>query len=346
MQGWGVRSFSVTLRLAIATSCIVSAETAEYPSCSARTAKDYSLLDPVKSVRMEQIEPDGQRAFTSQYLFDRTGRLLENREAIAGDDSERPRLQVFRTHYDLRGKNYQVDMFEVDPAQGQQPIDLQRHLVKFDTRGRCIEQRDLDSDGELNGKSTYEYDGRGDLVRTVVRLPGSTILSIENRTYRSDHKLLAEQSVENRGQGLSYHSSREHRYDERGNETEVVSYQQGVMEARWLYGYDERNRLISSETVVADPKKDQRLYGRCSDCGLSSGKTTYSYNQAGQLIEERLFQPSGELVSVNRHFYDERGKPLEAPDRSFRNDSHGNWVESTVRSKGPSGNQYRTIEYY
>jgi hypothetical protein len=338
-------SICATFIATIIISLAASAETAGYPACGPRMLKDYSLLGPVKSARVENVEADGRRVLVEQYIFDRSGRLIEDRHAIAADASEH-RYQVFHFRYKPKEHNYEIDTFEIDPAQGEQPIELQRHLVKFDSRNRCIEERDLDSDGELSGKNTYAYNGHGDLVRIIGRNSDNSVLSIQRRTYRSDRKLLSEKIIENRGQGLNYQWSREYKYDTRGNQTDLLSYQQGVFEAHSVYQYDERNRLISSQTIVANPQKDHRVYGKCFDCGLSSGETTYQYNEIGQLMEERVFQPGGELVSAKKYLYDAFGNRLPSPDHTYLSDPHGNWIEEIPHNQTSAEIRYRVIEYY
>jgi hypothetical protein len=335
-----------TFIVSVIMSLAVSAKVSEYPACSPRTLKDYDLLGPVKSVRVENVEADGQRVLAEKQVFDRTGRLLEARHAVALDSPEHSGYQVFRFHYEPKRRNYETDLFEIDPALGEKPIELQRHIVKFDPQGRCIEERDIDSDGEPNGKNTYEYDSHSDLIREIDRNPDNSIFSIQNRTYSPDHKLLSEKALENRGHGLNYQWSREYRYDSRSNRTEMFSYQQGMLEAHWIYRYDERNRLISSQTIVADPKKDQQVYGKCFDCGLSSGETTYKYNDTGQLAEERVFQPGGNLVSIKKHFYDAHGNSLPFPDAAYVYDLHGNWIKEVPPNRTATGTRYRVIEYY
>lgn len=330
----------------VAVSLALSAQLTEQPTCGPQSVKSYGLIGPVKSVEVESLRPGGRRVLTEKYVFDRAGRLLEDRRVISADASEHLRYQVFRSHYRLKGPNYEIDAFDIDPAQGETPIDQQRHLVRFDLRGRCIEQLDIDNDGASNGKSTYTYDSHGDLVREIDRNSDNSIFSIQNRTYRPDHKLLSENAIENRGQGLTYRWSREYRYDARGNLTDTFSYQQGVLEAHWVYRYDERNRRVSSQTIVADPDKDQRVYGKCFDCGLSPGETTYQYDENNRLTEERVFQPGKELVSVRKYFYDAHGNLLPSPGDTFFYDSHGNWVDKVPGARTSTDARYRVIEYY
>ncbi len=109
----------------------------------------------------------GSGVLTAKYVFDRTGRLLEDWHAIAGDAPERLRYQVFRSHYEPKGLNYEIDTFEIDPALEEKPIDLHRHLVKFDSRDRCIEESDIDGHGEANGKNTYTYGSHNNLIRAI-----------------------------------------------------------------------------------------------------------------------------------------------------------------------------------
>ncbi len=338
---------SVIFIATITAGFAVSAEAPEPRACRPRVLKTYALLGPVKSVRVESAEADGQRVLTAKYVFDRKGRLLEDWHTVSTNAPERLRYQVFRSHYEPKGHDYEIDAFEIEPALGEKPIDLQRHLIKFDSRGRCIEERDIDSDGESSRKVTYAYDSRGDLIREIERNSGDSIFSIENRAYRPDHKLLSEKAIENRrGQGLSYQWSREYRYDARGNQTDMFSYQQGVLEAHWIDTYDERNRLTSSQTIVTDPQKDQPVYGKCFDCGLSSGETIYQYDHAGHLTEMQFFQPGRKLVSVEKYRYDAHGNRLPSPDDIYLYDSRGNWIEEIPPDQTSGEIRYRVIEYY
>lgn len=142
--------FALVVNLGLA----FSAENSEYPDCGLRTLQTYDLLGPVKSVRVEESHAEGRRELTAIYAFDRAGRLLEDRgKTRAGESLDQAGYQVFRFIYEPRGRNYEVDMFGIDSAHGETPIDPQRHIVKFDSRGRCIEERDIDSDGKFNGKN-------------------------------------------------------------------------------------------------------------------------------------------------------------------------------------------------
>lgn len=338
------------MRLAFLAILAASLALAEHsigqPACDPETHESYSLLGPVKFVEVENVQPDGRRVVTEKYLFDRVGRVLEDWQGTSANDSDHPRYQVFRSHYERKGPNYEIDHFEIDPAQGETPIGLQRHLVKFDLRGRCIEQLDIDSDGNPNGNDSYTYDAHGDLVREIERNRDNSFVSIENRSYRPDHKLVFENAIENRGQGPGSRWSREYRYDARGNLTDTFSYQQGVLEAHWVYRYDERNRRISSQTMVADPNQDQQVYGRCSDCGLSSGETTYRYDDNNRLTEERVFQPGMKLLRIERYAYDAHGNRLPSPGSTFLYDSHGNWIKQVPGDPTATEVRYRVIEYY
>jgi hypothetical protein len=339
-------SMRVAFFAIVAVNLALTAQPTEQPVCDPRSLKSYGLLGPVKSMEVESLRPDGRRVVTEKYAFDRVGRLLEDRHVISADVSEHLRYQVFRSYYRLKGPNYEIHVFDIDPAEGETPIDLQRHLVRFDLRGRCIEQLDIESDGASNGKNTYTYDSHGDLVKEIGRNSDNSIISIQNRTCRPDHKLLSENAIENRGQVLTHRGSREYRYDGRGNLTDTFSYQQGVLEAHWVYRYDERNRRVSSQTIVTDPNKDQRVYGKCFDCGLSSGETVYQYDENNRLTEERVFQPGMKLVSVKEYFYDAHGNLLPSPGGTFSYDSHGNWVEEVPGARTATDARYRVIKYY
>jgi hypothetical protein len=344
-----VTSIRVIVAMAVILGLAFSAQASEYPACGPPRIETSALLGPVRSVRVEESGVGGRRELTGRYVFDRAGRLLEDRRQIMVGDSPsavHTGFQVFRYIYETQGRNYEIHTFEIDPAQGEKPGERDRHLVKFDSLGRCFQERDIDSAGEFNGENTYEYDSRGDLIREIVHSSDGTISSIEDRIYSPDHKLLSEKAIENRGQGLAYRWSREYKYDARGNQTDMFSYQQGILEAHWVFKYDERNRRVSSETIVADPKKDQQAYGECSDCGLSSGEATYKYDDAGQVTEERMFQPGNRLVSVQTYRYDAHRNRLPSPDSIYSYDSHGNWIKEVPPSRTSARIRYRVIDYY
>jgi len=121
----------------------------------------------------------------------------------------------------------------------------------------------------------------------------------------------------NPGKAMTHQWSRDYQYDARGNQTDMLLYQQGVLEAHWKSTYDERNRRIAVQTIVADTKKDQQVYGKCSNCGLSSGVTTYKYDDAGQVIEQRKFQLGDKLVSVERYLYDAHRNRLPSAESTY-----------------------------
>lgn len=183
------------------------------------------------------------------------------------------------------------------------------------------------------------------MVEEIAYNADGTIFSIEDLTYDGDHKLLLESGRYDNATGGVHQWSREYRYDARGNRTDMFSYQQGVPEAHWIWEYDEQNRLTSSQIVVADPAKDQHVYGLCDDCGLSSGKTVYKYNDERAIIEEQILQPGGKLIRAQTQAY-EGTRAYEGNQAGYSYDSHGNWTKAPP-APGRSGPfTYRTITYY
>lgn len=237
-------------------------------------------------------------------------------------------------------------MFGIDSAHGETPIDPQRHIVKFDSRGRCIESAISAAMANSTVRTFYKYDSRGDLIRETDYDSDGKIFSRQVRTYRPDHKLLSERAMGNPGKTMAHQWSREYQYDARGNQTDMLLYQQGVLEAHWKSTYDERNRRIAVQTIVADTKKDQQVNGECSDCGLSSGVTTYKYDDAGQVIEQRKFQLGDKLVSVERYLYDAHRNRLPSAESTYLYDSHGNWIQEASPSPAATYIRYRVIDYY
>ncbi|MGH9653202.1 MAG: hypothetical protein ACRD6B_07020 [Bryobacteraceae bacterium] len=211
-------------------------------------------------------------------------------------EPERQGYQVFRYIYKTQAPDYEVDMFEIDPAQKDKPVDLQRHFVKFDSLAQCVEETTVDSDGSLDLKMTYEYDSQGNLINEVYHNAIGTTSSVE-RTYGQNHELLSEQGI-----GWSIDFLRVYRYDARGNRTDEFDYENGALESHRVFQYDDRNRVISLKVFV-NPGKDAHAYGRCGDCGPSSGRTVYTYDDAKGTIKEEMFDSSNKLVGTQYQFY-------------------------------------------
>jgi hypothetical protein len=357
----------------------------------AKATIQQGLRGDVKSVQVERSDAgDGSRTLVERSIFDRNGRMLEYAH-LTGSTPYPVSYQVIRNIYDSQDRIQGIDMSDVSSLEkGVEPTSLQHHTYKFDPQGRCIAEETVDSDGESEGSTIYEYDSRGDLTReTEYSSAGGPVFGITDRTYGPDHRLLTEKTRSNRSgeEGmLDYLSSREHRYDAQGNETETISYEQGVPERRWMRMYDERRRLISSEVILSDPANDRHTYGYCWHCSSSSGRTIYKYDSNDRIIEERIFQPDDQLVGLNLNSYDDHGNctrewvyqfgPFQSEEQNtrlqldgidrvatwtnglptyvFSYDSRGNWIKkvTSIQTGGPDPKRrilslaYRTIEYY
>lgn len=309
-----------------------------YPDCRTPTLKTYNLLGPVRSVKTEISEADGKdRKLIGARSFDRAGRLLEEKHRSLVGEPERQGYQVFRYIYKPQSPDYEVDMFEIDPAQGEKPIDFQRHFVEFDSLGHCVEESTVDNEGSLDRK-TYEYDSQGNLINEVYHNADGTTSSVV-RTYGGNHQLLSEQGI-----GWTSDFLRVYRYDTRGNRTDEFDYEDGALEYHRVFRYDDHNRVISAVTVV-DPSKDAHAYGRCGDCGPSSGRTVYTYDDAKGTIKEEMFDSSNKLVRTHYEFYAAHSNQANAQPNGELYDSHRNWIRA--KSHNNEGVYiYRVIDYY
>jgi hypothetical protein len=132
--------------------------------------------------------------------------------------------------------------------------------------------------------------------------------------------------------------------------------------ARYVYEYNKSGRPRSIETITGSiPASTEDVYGRCGDCGVFPGKTTYRYNDDGLLTEERVIQPGNQLIRLSEYAYDGHrhhtrewiysadpsGKSardvrlhIDGEDLlfdatnglrsiSYTYDSHGNWIKAT-----------------
>lgn len=324
-------AFHLTLLLALS----FGAQAADnYPDCGPQTLKNYELLGPVHSVRVEVAGADGgARSVIETYIFDRAGRLLEDRHPIAVSPDDATVFQVFRNVYAPTGRDYEIDGFEVDDDKGGKPKDLHRHLVKFDRAGRCAEEADVDSDGSLDLEKTYEYDGESNLINEVSHDADGRVSSVAY-TYAQKHQLLSQKEI-----GWTTNYSRAYRYDAQGNRTDEFVYTSGALETHRVFQYDGRNRLISL-AVFVDPAKDAHAYGRCNDCGPSSGKTIFTRDDVTGTIKEEIFDSDNKLVSTR---YESDATHSRSNDELY--DSHDNWIRRKS-DKAESSYIYRVIEYY
>lgn len=310
-----------------------------YPDCHTPTRKDYNLLGPVRMVSTERSEAGGKnRHVIARQTFDRAGRLLEERHSSLVGDSERQGYQVFRYIYKPQGRDYELDIFEIDPAEGEEPIDPQRNFVKFDSHGQCIEETTVDGDGSLDLRKTYEYDTHGNLTHEVYHDGDGRVSSVE-RTYGQNHDLLSEQGI-----GWPTDFSRAYSYDARGNRTDEFYYENGAFEAHRVFRYDDRDRVISLEVIV-DPSKDAHAYGRCGDCGFSSGKTVYTYDDARGVVKKEMSESGNKLTSTQYEFSASHANQPNSQSVDNFYDSHGN----LVKMKSPNSEStydYQVIDYY
>jgi len=315
-------------------------------SCNIRNAKQYGLIGHVQSVLTQYPGESGNPpALLSRLLFDQGGRVLEDAHVI-----QPGQYQVFRYLYSRASRDYEIDMFTASSlSQHARRIDLQRHLIRFDSQGRCVEERDIDTDGETEDRTIYEYPDPHSVRQTDFNSDG-TIFSLSELKFDASQHLISEKATESPNGAWS----REYRYDKDGKQTDLFSYRNGVLEAHWISSYDDQNRLASDQLIVADPQKDQHVYGTCGDCGLSSGKTTYRYDAGGRLKEKSSFDPDGKLRSFTSYEYDDRGtitRELHSgtgsegvPVSTFAYDLIGNWTHKLA----PDGKSTadRTIDYY
>ena len=199
--------------------------------------------------------------------------------------------------------------------------------------------------------------------------------------------------------------SEENYYDENGNLTIAINYDDGYPDSVTVYGYLDGMRVLRSNDVTyapgeKPPPKEFEITQRAEDNKLNpnaSADTRYQirnvhkYDLQNRLIEEQVYQNNGEIWSrhtysyegnrrverdydnrgqeiskttyildqagnaIEEDMYDEKDKVSDVNIMTRDFDHHGNWVvertfeETTVKGKKirkPSWTLYRTITYY
>ena len=165
-------------------------------------------------------------------------------------------------------------------------------IFKYNTNDKCSERDDYSGSGSLNEKTLYTYNSNGNCVKTQLYEKGDSLADYAEHTYDIDNNHI-------------------------GNLIEVI---QGIHLYR--YKYDSSNRIIESTYRINPEYKDDIMHGQVE-------KTTYEYNEKGDLIDKTSYDINSKEESYER--------------RSYTYDKKGNWIIKIVHSKDSSG--VRSIKY-
>lgn len=286
--------------------------------------QDCSFQGTVRSIRIEYsaIQENGRestRELKASCSFDPNGHELEDtRYRDQGQYGKA--IDRWRFRYDSHGRRTEGDVFDTD-EDSKHPL---RFLTTYDSKGRERQNLSIDPDGGIESRVVTEYDGRGDAVKETTYESDGKTSGVTIRQYDAAHHVVLEQDL---GAGPNPASKRIFRYNDKGQLLEEI-FNHADGPARYVYKYDERGRRLSIETITgAIPAPPENVYGRCGDCGVFPGKTTYRYNERGLLTEERIIQPGNKLIRLSAYAYD----------------SHGNHTREWVYNADPSSKSARNV---
>lgn len=240
------------------------------------------------------------------YRYNRNGLLLSESGSgrsieyhYQGDGSlkqyvDNARGEVLNYQYDNEGNVSSKQSSRINP--GKDGWLLESDHYEYDSLGRLISVRrahpdDVDSRFPQQDKSLlsidYQYDAAGNLRHSLItanyggyeKASSDEYYSYDenNRIKISKGKLIEGNIQIDKDQGSLLD------YDAAGNLTGADKYEEGILH-HYLYGYNKGNQLKWTQ-------KDNLT--------LESRK----YNQAGQVIEDRLFDAKGNVAQINRSSY-------------------------------------------
>lgn len=185
---------------------------------------------------------------------------------------------------DEEGKPVEIETIYADDAKSIKRIKRTEHMItveqtdeegeyegeeqiKFDSKGRPVEEVQLDEDRKIAQRAIFEY-GDSDKVLSRINYGENDEFQVKvTFDYDKNEKLIKIVQQNEKGELVS---SNIYDYDERGNQVLMKSNQQVQRTA-----FDEDNRIISKETT--------------NGSGMVENFTQFIYGEHGHIVEERAF---------------------------------------------------------
>lgn len=199
-----------------------------------------------------------------EYEIDEQGKVIEIETTYADESKSIKKIK-------RNERQITVDIFDEDgETEG-------KESVKFDNKGRTIEELRLDEDGVVSQRIAYTYTDEDQILTRVEN--GEKDEFILKTIYTYDEMGNLTQRTRENKKGKMIDSSR-FEYDKHSNQTVIQTNQHLQRTA-----YDDKNRVISQETT-----------SRVNN--MVENFTEYKYGEHGQVIEERSFE-MGEAYEMN-----------------------------------------------
>jgi hypothetical protein len=236
----------------------------------------------------------------------------------------------------------------------------------FNEEGVLIQKSRFNSNGNLETKTVYKYDDKGNNIEFVVyNSKGSLLAKTVNKfdsfgklieaNETSDGKIISKQTSIVDGEGnrkLIFYEYRfggfvilsERLFDKNGNNVETLSYSGGILKNQERKSYDAKGNLIefiqntpsTGEEIIMryEYDKSNRKIGEVLLKNLLvTSKNMLKYNAKGDLTDVFVYGMLGNVVKHEKHVYEY--------------DREGNWTKQTILiNNKPTTVILHQIEYY
>lgn len=224
---------------------------------------------------------NGDVESASGYKFNEQNKMIEEIHYFEGNEIG----EHIKYSLDEEGKPDQIETIYADDAKSIKKIKRFEHKVsveifdedgekegeetiKFDSKGRPIEEVQIDDEQNITQRSVFEYGDSDKVINRIDYGENDEFLVKINFEYDKEGHLLKIIQQSEKGQLISANNFE---YDERGNQVLLQNNQQLQRTS-----YDEQNRIVSKETVN----------GRNN---MVENFTEYKYGNHGHIVEERNF---------------------------------------------------------
>ena len=218
-----------------------------------------------------------------------------------------------------------IEEQKVDPL-SQRKDYLLANVVAIQTK---ITESHYDDDGNISYKGVTERDRNGNDIKATDYRDGEQLSWVTEYAYDAAGNMVSRQSTWYEKDGSSSESyGLEWAYDENGNETESVHYDEnGKVQSRWTYEYDEDNRQVCS----AEYRKD----------GSLKSKMKTAYDNRGNEVKREYYDADGRITCKILMEYDESGHEI----KYVKYDAAGNTVEKGESEYDENGNAVKYVHY-
>lgn len=243
----------------------------------------YQEFDKNDNVIKEvEYHHSGEIESASGFKYDEKNRLIEEIHYFDEDEVG----EIIKFTLDDQGRPTEIETTYADGSKSLKKVHRTEHLlsvktfdedntlegeevVKFNSKGKAIEEIHYDEDHEIFQRSVYEYDDNDLLVKRINYGNKDEFLVETLFGYDEKGKLVKQVQFSEKGKVIS---STVLEYDDQGNE---IFQQNNAYEMR--AAYDPKGRLISEETV----RRGSNMVESFNE---------YIYNENGLKTEDRSFE--------------------------------------------------------